>query len=127
MPWIALGADLIGEEFLKKYGTWPMYAKFFDNELPLFHHLHLDFDAAARIGWQENRKLIISRDSTITIRRFPVTYFGFDPDCTKERGQERLLQYQSGDNRITELSELTASSWAPAGTPPGWCTPRVPI
>lgn len=62
-----LGAELIGEEFLKKYGTWPMYAKFFDNELPLFHHLHLDFDAAARIGWQGKPEAYYFRDSTTTI------------------------------------------------------------
>ena len=33
-----------------------------------------------------------------------MTYFGFDPDCTKEEVRERLLQYKTGDNRITELS-----------------------
>ena len=45
-----LGAELIGTELMEKYGTWPMYSKFFDYEDPLFHHLHLDFDAAARVG-----------------------------------------------------------------------------
>ena len=52
--------------------------------------------------------------------RFPVTYFGFDPDCTKEEVRERLLQFQSGDNRITELSrayrvELGTGWYTPAG------------
>ena len=38
------------DSLMDKYGTWPMYSKFFDYEDPLFHHLHLDFDAAARVG-----------------------------------------------------------------------------
>ena len=44
-----------------------------------------------------------------------MTYFGFDPDCTKEEVRERLLQYKTGDNRITELSRLTALNLVPAG------------
>jgi hypothetical protein len=47
-----LGADLIGHELKQKYGTWPMYAKFFDYKAPLFHHLHLDDIAAGRVGRQ---------------------------------------------------------------------------
>ena len=39
-----LGASLIGDFLYRKYGTWPMYSKFFDYGLPLFHHLHLDDD-----------------------------------------------------------------------------------
>lgn len=29
-----LGAELIGTELMEKYGTWPMYSKFFDYEIP---------------------------------------------------------------------------------------------
>ena len=69
-----LGADLIGEEFLKKYGTWPMYAKFFDNELPLFHHLHLDSAAAARVGLQgKPEAYYFPRQYNNYPGRFPVT------------------------------------------------------
>jgi hypothetical protein len=45
-----LGAELIGPELKEKYGTWPMYSKFFDYEAPLFHHLHLNDSAAGLIG-----------------------------------------------------------------------------
>lgn len=31
-----LGAELVGEELMEKYGGWPMYSKYFDNEAPLF-------------------------------------------------------------------------------------------
>ena len=44
-----LGSQLVGNELMDKYGGWPMYSKFFDNENPLFHHLHLGFeDGSAR-------------------------------------------------------------------------------
>ena len=114
-----LGAELIGEEFLKKYGTWPMYAKFFDNELPLFHHLHLDFDAAARIGWQgKPEAYYFPPEMNNYAGTFPATYFGFDPDVSKEEVMERLMMYEKGDNRITELSRAYRIQ---LGT--GWYTP----
>jgi len=49
---------------------------------------------------------------------FPVTYFGFDPDITKDQVRERLLMYEAGDNRITELSRAYRIE---LGT--GWYTP----
>ena len=36
----ALGEELIGKELYEKYGTWPMYSKFYDYNEPLFHHVH---------------------------------------------------------------------------------------
>jgi hypothetical protein len=49
---------------------------------------------------------------------FPATYYGFDSGVTKEMVRERLLQYESGDNRITELSRAYRIE---LGT--GWYTP----
>jgi hypothetical protein len=45
-----LREELVGAELMDRYNGWPMYSKFFDNENPLFHHLHLTFEAAARVG-----------------------------------------------------------------------------
>ena len=45
-----LKENILGKELYNKFGTWPMYSKFFDYEGPLFHHLHLDFESAARVG-----------------------------------------------------------------------------
>jgi hypothetical protein len=45
-----LGAGLVGETLMQQHGGWPMYSKFFDFGEPLFHHLHLRFDSAAKIG-----------------------------------------------------------------------------
>lgn len=49
---------------------------------------------------------------------FPATYFGFDPDVSKEEVMERLMMYEKGDNRITELSRAYRIQ---LGT--GWYTP----
>ena len=114
-----LGAELIGTELMEKYGTWPMYSKFFDYEDPLFHHLHLDFDAAARIGWQgKPEAYYFPPEMNNYAGTFPATYFGFDPDVSKEEVMERLMMYEKGDNRITELSRAYRIQ---LGT--GWYTP----
>lgn len=114
-----LGAAVIGEELKKKYGTWPMYSKFFDYEAPLFHHLHLSFEAAERVGrLGKPEAYYFPLQLNNYPGQFPVTYFGYDPDVTKEMVRERLLQYEVGDNRITELSRAYRIE---LGT--GWYTP----
>ena len=35
-----LGAQIVGEHIWNKYGRWPIYSKFFDNQGPLPHHIH---------------------------------------------------------------------------------------
>jgi len=45
-----LGGDIIGKELMEKYGGFPVSSKFYDLKTPLFHHLHLDMKAAARVG-----------------------------------------------------------------------------
>ncbi len=114
-----LGADLIGPELSQKYGTWPMYSKFFDYELPLFHHLHLDDAAAARVGRKgKPEAYYFPPQLNNHLGTFPVTFFGFAPDVTREQVKERLLAYEKGDNRITELSRAYRIE---LGT--GWYTP----
>ncbi len=113
---------LVGSELMKKYGGWPMYSKFFDFLAPLFLHLHLSFEAAARVGrLGKPEAYYFPPQMNNYPGEFPVTYFGFDPDVTKEMVRERLLMFEKGDNRITELSrgyriELGAGGWF---TPPG--------
>lgn len=100
-----LGAGLVGEELMSKYGGWPMYSKFFDYSKPLFHHLHLGFEAAARVGrLGKPEAYFFPAQMNNYLGEFPVTYFGFDPDVTIEAVRERLLAYEDADNRITELS-----------------------
>ena len=100
-----LGAELIGDSLMDKYGTWPMYSKFFDYEDPLFHHLHLDFDAAARVGKLGKPEAYYYPPQYNPVPgNFPHTYFGFDPDVTYDEVKERLAGYETRDIRITELS-----------------------
>ena len=110
---------LVGKEMMEKFGGWPMYAKFFDNSVPLFHHLHLTFEDAAKVGRLGKPEAYYFPPQYNNYEgSLPATYFGFDPDCTKEQVRERLLAYEKGDNRITELSRAYRIQ---LGT--GWYTP----
>jgi hypothetical protein len=114
-----LGAALIGTELVERFGTWPMYSKFFDYSTPLFHHLHLDNAAAGRVGRIGKPEAYYFPPQLNNYGgQLPVTYFGYDPDVTKEQVIERLLAYEAGDNRITELSRAYRIE---LGT--GWYTP----
>jgi hypothetical protein len=116
-----LGAELIGPYLQEKYGTWPMYSKFFDYEEPLFHHLHLAEDAANQVGMHgKPEAYFFPTQLNNYLGEFPVTYFGYDPDVSKDLVKERLLMYEEGDNRITELSrayriKLGTGWYVPAG------------
>lgn len=114
-----LGKEIVGEELMLKYGGWPMYSKFFDFATPLFHHLHLGFDAAALVGRLGKPEAYYFPPELNNHKgEFPVTYFGFDPDATVDMVKERLLKYELTDNRITELSRAYRIE---LGT--GWYTP----
>jgi mannose-6-phosphate isomerase len=100
-----LGAELIGEGLMEKYGTWPTFAKLYDYDKPLFHHLHLTEERAQRLGMHgKPEAYYFPRQYNSYLGRFPVTYFGFDPSTTKEEVMECLENYDVKDNRITELS-----------------------
>jgi hypothetical protein len=104
-----LGKEIVGEELMNKYGGWPVYSKF----------LHLDFDKAAlvsRLGKPE--AYYFPPEMNNYGGEFPVTYFGFDPDVTKDMVKERLMRFEEGDTRITELSRAYRIE---LGT--GWYTP----
>jgi hypothetical protein len=114
-----LGAALIGQELKDKYGTWPMYSKFFDFMEPLFHHLHLDFESAGRVGrLGKPEAYYFSPEMNNHLGTFPHTYFGWAPETTKDQVRQRLLDYEAGDTRITELSRAYRVQ---LGT--GWYTP----
>lgn len=114
-----LGEELVGKELMETFGGWPMYSKFFDFGEPLFHHLHLDFDAASRVGQLgKPEAYYFPPQLNNHLGTFPATYFGFDPDVTREQVKERLAGYTKGDTRITELSRAYRIE---LGT--GWYTP----
>lgn len=100
-----LQGELIGDKLMAEHGGWPMYSKFFDFGEPLFHHLHLDFASAARVGrLGKPEAYYFPPQLNNHLGTFPVTYFGFDPEVTIDQVRERLLDYENRDTRITELS-----------------------
>lgn len=114
-----LKEELLGAGIYGKYGTWPMYSKFFDYEGPLFHHIHPSFEDAARVGkLGKPEAYYFPPQMNPYGGNFPHTYFGFDPDVTKEEVKERLRHYEERDTRITELSRAYRIE---LGT--GWYTP----
>ncbi len=114
-----LGAELVGEELMEKYNGWPMYSKFFDNENPLFHHLHLTFEAAEKVGKLGKPECYyFPKQLNNHFGEANYTYFGFDPDVEPEEIKERIRHFADDDTRITELSRAYRVQ---LGT--GWYTP----
>lgn len=116
-----LGEELIGPELFKEYGTWPMFAKFFDYDEPLFHHLHPNDEAAKHIGSKGKPEAYYYPAQLNSYKgKFPYTFFGLLSDVTKEEVLSKLLDFTTGDNKITTLSKAyrleTGTGWY---TPPG--------
>ncbi len=115
----ALGADLIGTFLQNKYGTWPTFAKLYDYDKPLFHHLHLTEEKANKIGKHgKPEAYYFPTQYNSYLGRFPLTYFGFDPATNPEDIKECIRNYDKNDTRITEFSRAYRIQ---LGT--GWYTP----
>ncbi|MCR4907815.1 MAG: hypothetical protein K5985_03225 [Lachnospiraceae bacterium] len=116
-----LGEELVGKELMEKYHGWPMYSKFFDNENPLFHHLHLTFEAAERVGkLGKPEHYFFPKQLNNYFGECNYTYFGFDPDVDPQEIKDRIKRFAEDDTRITELSrayrvELGTGWYTPAG------------
>ncbi len=114
-----LEAELVGQQLMDNYGGWPMYSKFFDFNEPLFLHLHLDDESAARVGRIGKPECYyFPPQMNNHMGTFPATYFGFDSTVTREQIRERLVDYEKRDTRITELCKAYRIE---LGT--GWYTP----
>ena len=98
-----------------------MYSKFFDNENPLFHHLHLTFEDAARVGKLGKPECYyFPKQLNNYFGEANYTYFGFDPDVDPEEIKDRIRNFEEDDTRITDLSrayriELGTGWYTPAG------------
>ena len=114
-----LGADLVGAGYWQTYQGWPIHAKFFDYHQPLFLHLHLDMEAAARIGTAgKPEAYYFPLQLNNHPGAFPVTYFGFAPGVTRAEVLARLQAWEQRDVRINDLSR---GYQLEVGT--GWYTP----
>jgi hypothetical protein len=100
------GADLIGARLWDAFGKWPMYSKFFDNQQALpFHFHHRDEDAAkvGKLGKPE--AYYFSPHMNNHLGDHPISFYGFQPDATREQFRERMVRFaEGGDNRVTDLS-----------------------
>ncbi|KLU60595.1 hypothetical protein CEB3_c29780 [Peptococcaceae bacterium CEB3] len=126
-----LGADLIGDTLMSQYGTWPMYSKFYDYQMPLFFHIHHGVAACEKIGVNpKHEHYFFPKQYNQHLGELPLTYFGFDPSVSKEEVKRRLAKFTLNDGRITELSrafrlELDTGWYTPAGVlhaPGSLCT-----
>lgn len=98
-------SDIIGSYLWNKYNRWPMYSKFFDNMGPLPHHVHHQKEHAARVG-QEGKPEMYFFPSQVNNHggEFPFTFFGFNPETTKDQVKKSLENFIKGDNQLLDLS-----------------------
>lgn len=96
---------IIGERIWKKYGSWPMYSKFFDNMGPLPHHVHANDKYAKMVGqYGKPEAYYFPPQVNNHGGDYPYTFFGIAPGTTKEQIRECLANFTKGDNKITNYS-----------------------
>ncbi len=100
-----LKGEVIGDRLWKQYERWPMYSKFFDNKGALPHHMHHRDEHAERVGQKGKPEAYYFPVQLNNYGAdFPYTFFGLKPGTTKDQLKEVLKNFNSGDNRITDLS-----------------------
>lgn len=101
-----LQGALIGDRIWKKYQSWPMYSKFFDNLGPLPHHLHHNDEKAALVGQLGKPEAYYFPPQVNNHGGdFPYTFMGIAPGTTKDQIRECLVNFTKGDNKITNYSQ----------------------
>lgn len=116
-----LKEELIGEELQEKYGTFPVFSKFFDYETPLYFHFHPKTEIAKNVGCEAKPECYYFPPQLNNYNgKRPSTYFGFNPGVTKEDIQACAQNFGSFDTRITRLSraydlEVGTGWYIPAG------------
>ncbi|WP_099467330.1 hypothetical protein [Konateibacter massiliensis] len=100
-----MGEEIIGSVLWEKYHRWAMFSKFFDNAGPLPHHIHHRQEHAARVGADGKPEMyFFPAQLNNHGGEFPFTFFGFNPETTKEQVLDKLQQFKKGDNDILGLS-----------------------
>lgn len=101
-----LKGEIIGSRIWDKYKSWPMYSKFFDNMGPLPHHVHYDDKISALTG-QVGKPEAYYFPPQLNNHGgdFPYTFFGISPGTTKDQIKTCLMNFNKGDNKITNYSQ----------------------
>lgn len=99
-----MGEEIIGRTLWKKYHRWAMFSKFFDNAGPLPHHIHHRQQHASRVGADGKPEMyFFPAQLNHHSGEFPFTFFGFNPETTKEQVLESLKRFHQGDNNLLGL------------------------
>lgn len=100
-----LREEVVGEALWDKYHRWPMFSKFFDNQGPLPHHIHHRDQHAARVSAAGKPEMyFFPAQCNNHGGEFPFTFFGFNPETTREEVRASLENFKKGDNCILDLS-----------------------
>jgi len=114
-----LKGEIIGERLWKEHGRWPMYSKFFDNKGALPHHVHHSDEHAALTGQLGKPEAYYFPPQANNYGGdFPYTFFGLNPGTTKEQVRQCLMDFEKGDNKLTNLASAQRLA---VGT--GWDVP----
>ena len=101
-----LKGKIIGEALWNKYGKWPMFSKFFDNQGPLPHHIHHRDEHAKRVGAAGKPEMYFFPSQLNNHGgEFPFTFFGLNPESTKEEIKECLINFEKGDNQLLDHAQ----------------------
>ncbi|MFO7937814.1 MAG: hypothetical protein R6V06_09455 [Kiritimatiellia bacterium] len=101
-----LKGDLIGDRIWDEYQCWPMYSKFFDNKGALPHHIHHRDEHAALTGQKGKPEAYYFPPQVNNYGAdFPYTFFGFAPGTSRDEVRQCLLNFNKGDNKITNISQ----------------------
>ena len=102
---LELGEALLGERMWKAYHDWPVFAKFFDNQGALPHHLHHRQEHAELVGKRTKPEAYYFPPQMNNHGGdFPYTFFGVEPGTTPEDVKRCLENWHKGDNGILFLS-----------------------
>jgi hypothetical protein len=100
------GGEILGDAMMNRYGGWPMFAKFFDNMGPIPHHVHLGDGHAAQVGrLGKPEGYYFPPQQNPVCNSFPYTFFGLNPGTTPAQVRQCLENWETGDNRILDLSQ----------------------
>ena len=100
-----LKSELIGSELWDKYHTFPVFAKFFDYETPLYFHFHPRTEVAKNVGCEAKPECYyFPPQLNAWVGRRNSTFFGFNKGVTKEQVRSCVEHFSDYDTHITDLS-----------------------
>jgi hypothetical protein len=99
------GVNILGDKVMNKWGGLKVFSKFFDNMDALPHHIHLGKYHSEKVGMEgKPEAYYFAPQVNFCENNFPYTFFGIEPGTSKEEVMECLLNFEKGDNKITNLS-----------------------